>query len=823
MKVPISWLNDFVQLDNPVDVDAIAAAFIQLGFEVEGIEHIGQGITGPIVIGRVLAIEELTEFKKPIRFCQVDVGSKNSGIRGIVCGATNFDVGDLVVTALPGAELPGGFKIGQRETYGRISDGMICSLKEIGFGDDHSGIFVIDENYEVGVDAIEALGLRDTVLDLAVLPDRGYALSIRGLARELGIATAQEFADPAGLHEVSPAASSDGVTAVISAKEDCQALVLTTLKNVDSTAATPWYMQRRILLAGMRSISIAVDITNYIMLEIGQPLHAFDESKVDGGIEVRHSRKNEKLETLDHVLRNLRNQELVIADRSGAIALAGIMGGASSEVSVETASLVIEAANFSAEKIAESARQHILSSEASRRFERGVDPQLPVIASNYAVKLLIEHAGAVVVGRNAVINHKDAQVICFDLNQLQIIGGISFEKTQLQRILSSLGCQIIDHDDFMVQIPSWRPDLLNSNDLAEEILRVTGYDQIPSVMISGRVGRGYSLTQRLERQLKPILAAKGFVEILNYPFVSQEDVNLISPDGRNEADKLVQIVNPLSEKEPFLRPSLLPGLFTAAKRNLGRNNLDFALFESGTIFMNQVQPPASKNQISVPPSAKDLAQLDAMIPEQQKNLAMLMIGKKIVNPTLSVVDVWQWSDALAVGVDIMQAFNIAFEVKAGDSMPWHPGRCAEFWIGQKLVGIAGELHPRVIEGFELPVRSVAIEMNFDALLKHGVDLVPAEPLSMFPVAKEDLAIVVPESIQAGAVLKSVNTAGGALLDQAQIFDVYRGEQVPIGHKSLAISLRFRAADRTLTTEEIVQVKEAILGQLAKDFGAKLRI
>lgn len=823
MKVPISWINEFVQFSDQLEVEAIVSAFIQLGFEVEEIDYVGQGISGPIVIGRVTAIEELSEFKKPIRYCQVDVGASNGGIRGIVCGATNFKVGDLVITALPGAELPGGFKIAQRETYGHISDGMICSLREIGIGEDHSGIFVLDDNFEIGTDAISTLGLLDVVLDLAVLPDRGYALSIRGLARELAIATKGTFVDPASLHEAFSNSKTGGVAAAISAKEDCQSLVLTTFKNVNSTAVTPWYIQRRLLLAGMRSISIAVDITNYIMLETGQPLHAFDESKISGSIEIRYSNANEEIETLDHVLRVLGNNELVVADKSKGLSLAGIMGGASSEVTASTSNLVIEAAHFSAEKTSETARRHILSSEASRRFERGVDPQLPAIASNYAVKLLIEHAGAEVVGRNAVIGKEKMQTIAFNLDQLQVISGINFEKENLQRILNDLGCQIIDYDNFVVQIPSWRPDLLTTNDLAEEILRISGYDQIPSVLIGGQIGKGYSLPQRLERQLKPLLAAKGFVEILNYPFVSQDDIDLAFSEGFYTVVDLVKIANPLSEKEPFLRPSLLPGLFAAAKRNLGRNNLDLAVFESGTVFTNQKVQSASKSKISTPPSASELAQLDAMIPQQQKSLAILMIGKKITNPALTNLEAWQWSDAISTGVEIMKLLNLSFEVVAGAAMPWHPGRCAEFWIGDQLVGIAGELHPRVIEGFELPARAIAIEMNFDYLLENGVAVVPAKPLLMMPVAKEDLAIVVANSVPAGAVLKSIRAAGGTLLEQAQVFDVYKGEQVPVGHKSLAISLRFRAPDRTLTTEEVSAVKTDILKRLEQEFAAKLRI
>jgi phenylalanyl-tRNA synthetase beta chain len=373
MKLPISWLNEFVQLPEGTTGREVAASLLKVGFEVESVEMIGD-VRGPLVVGQVQQIEELTDFKKPIRYCQVNIGSK---VNGIICGARNFVEGDLVVVALPGTTLPGDFTITARETYGKTSNGMICSAREIGLGDEHDGIIVLPAgSAKSGDDAFPILGLGDEVLDISVTPDRGYALSIRGLAREYAIATGLPFSDPGFDLPQLPEASGDAVTAASDDRSACDLLVLHTLSNFNPAAATPDFIKTRLAAVGVRSISLAVDVTNYVMFEVGQPLHAFDADKVKGTIRARRATKGEQLETLDHTKRDLSIEDLVIADDKGALSVAGVMGGAQSEISDGTTRIVIEAAHFDSATIAKSSRRHKLSSEASRRFERGVDRML---------------------------------------------------------------------------------------------------------------------------------------------------------------------------------------------------------------------------------------------------------------------------------------------------------------------------------------------------------------------------------------------------------------------------------------------------------------
>ena len=364
MRVSLSWLREFA----PVDASAhdIAQALIRLGFEVEGIDIVGEGVSGPLVIGRVVSIEELTEFKKPIRFCQVEVGAEHGGVRGIVCGARNFAEGDTVVVALPGSMLPGGFAIAARETYGRTSDGMICSERELGLSDAHAGILILDGSLAPGADAATLLGLGDTVLDVSVNPDRGYAMSVRGLAREVAAAFDVPFVDPADqLEDLSTPAAGAQPRDVRRATPACSLFVLRTLRDVNAKAATPLWMRSRLQAAGMRSVSVVVDITNYVMLELGQPLHAFDADRVNGTVTVRNADEGESLELIDHTRRVLSSDDVVIADDSGVLSLAGIMGGACSEISDETTNVLIEAAHFDADAIAASCRRHRVSTDAS--------------------------------------------------------------------------------------------------------------------------------------------------------------------------------------------------------------------------------------------------------------------------------------------------------------------------------------------------------------------------------------------------------------------------------------------------------------------------
>src|SRR5918995_34845 len=522
MKAPLSWLRQFAALPDDLDARGLGEALIRAGLEVETISHAGADITGPLVIGRVVSYEvEHHRNGKSIRYCRVDVADHNddTGSRGIVCGAHNFEVGDFVVVALPGAVLPGGFEISARRTYGHISDGMICSPRELDLGDDHSGILVLaGDDLQPGADAAPLLMLRDDVLDIAVTPDRGYCLSIRGLARESAQATGVAFTDP--VDRPVPAAKGDGYPVRLESAA-CPLFVGVSVTGIDPTRRSPLWLSRRVQLAGMRSISLAVDITNYVMLETGQPIHAYDADLLDGPIVVRKAAEGEKLTTLDDVVRPLHPDDLLITDASGPIGLAGVMGGATTELSSSTRNVVIEAAHFEAMTIARTSRRHKLSSEASRRFERGVDPEASYPGAHRVAELLVAHASGTLLPGETVRGAVPARssTIITDTLPAQILG-TDVDHASVVRLLQVIGATVVDGGDTLtVTPPSWRPDLNDPYDYVEEVGRQIGFDTIEPVVPTAPVGRGLTRSQRARRGIAAALATSGFVEVLSFPFL----------------------------------------------------------------------------------------------------------------------------------------------------------------------------------------------------------------------------------------------------------------------------------------------------------------
>ncbi|MDX6217840.1 MAG: phenylalanyl-tRNA synthetase beta chain, partial [Frankiales bacterium] len=465
MRVPLSWLRLFVP-GLVATGDELAVALIAAGLEVEQVEQ--HGDLAKVVVGRVLDVEELTEFKKPIRFCHVDTGT---AVREVVCGATNFAAGDLVPFALPGAVLPGGFEIATRRTYGRTSDGMICSAAELGLADSSTGILVL-ETGQLGQDIVELLGLRDEVLDIAITPDRGYALSIRGVAREAATAFDLPFQDP-GVRDTPPA---DGGYEVRLVDAGCDRFVARVVRGVDPTALSPAWLQRRLVLAGMRPISLVVDVTNHVMLEVGQPLHGYDLATLQGPVVVRRAQAGEKLTTLDGQQRLLHPADLLITDDSGPIGLAGVMGGASTEISGSTTDVLVEAAHFAPSSVTLTARRHRLPSEASKRFERGVDSSLPAVAADLAVQLLVELGG----GTAGPISDVDQRVpwppVRMPVGLPGRVAGLEYSRGTVTRRLEQVGCTVSGKEVLEVSAPSWRPDLRGPADLVEEVIRLEGYD-----------------------------------------------------------------------------------------------------------------------------------------------------------------------------------------------------------------------------------------------------------------------------------------------------------------------------------------------------------
>ncbi|NRQ32078.1 phenylalanine--tRNA ligase subunit beta [Nonomuraea sp. NN258] len=849
MRVPLSWLREYVDLP-AVTAQEVADKLTAAGLKLESIASHGHDVKN-VVVGEVLEIEELTGFKKPIRHCKVEVGEATP--REIVCGASNFVVGDRVPVVLPGGVLPGGFEVGARKTYGRLSEGMICSERELGLGDDHNGIMVLPAGTPIGTDVVELLGLRDDVIELEITPDVGYALSIRGVAREVATAFGVAFRDPADVE--LPAETEPSWPASIGDPSACDRFVLREVEGFDPAAQSPLWMRVRLTRAGMRPVSLAVDITNYLMLELGQPLHAFDRAKLTGEIVVRRAEPGERLETLDHVVRELQPGDILITDQSGPISIAGTMGGLATEISGESTDIVIEAAHFSATGTSRSSRGHKLVSEASKRFERGVDRELPLVASYKAVRMLAELGGATV---RPGVTHAEVDVeparVAIPSGYPGQVAGLPYPREAVVARLREIGCVVADGDDpavrrggvdptgvvtggelaaklavtgddmITVTPPSWRPDLTDPNDLAEEVIRLEGYDRIPSVLPKAPAGAGLTEGQRLRRRTGRALAGAGYVEILAYPFIGPADLDhlqLPADDGRRRA---VRLANPLSEDEPLMRTTLLPGLLKTLVRNVGRGFADVALYEVGPVYRPREGAPATAPVLGVErrPTAEELASIEAALPDQPLRVAAVLAGEFDRSGWWGGGRQASWADAVQAARLIAAEAGVELSISADQHEPWHPGRCAALYVGDTLVGHAGELHPRVVEAYGLPPRTAAMELELTRLEAAMPGPVNAPAVSAYPVATQDVALIVPDFTPVADVEAALRDGAGELLESIRLFDVYTGEQVGEGNKSLAYSLRFRAADRTLTVEETTAARDAAVALAADRVGAALR-
>ena len=825
MKLPLSWLAEFITFPKKITVDQIVEGFVKVGFEVEGVENPADNIKGPLVIGQVISIEELTEFKKPIRYVALNCGEKS--LRYVVCGATNFKEKDMVVVAMPGSVLPGGFAIAVRETYGKTSNGMICSARELGLGDDHSGIMVLDaKKAKPGSNAITYLGIDDPVIDIAVNPDRGYAMSIRGAARELAMALNLEFKDVNNKSLISALdrkkKSGKPVSALISDLSGASRIYLRSLIDVDPLQPTPDWMARRLVQCGMRSISLAVDITNYVMLELGQPLHAFDAAKIQGSLRVQRAGKYKEFVTLDNVKRKLNSEDLVIADDKKVLALAGTMGGLDSEVSEFTSSIALEAAHFTPMAVAQNSRRHVLSSEASRRFERGVDPELAEIASARAALLLIEFAGAKYVGSSKKATPIKIRTASFSSIEISELIGCSYSDKEVQLALVKIGCKLRKSGKkWIVSIPSWRPDLNNMPDFAEEVARYFGYQRIPSVLPTVKPAKsgasGLTPIQQRKRSMALQLAARGLVEVHNYPFVSAKQMELFAFTG--DRAKTFRIANPMSEEMPFLRTHLTPGLLATAARNLARGEKSVALFETGLVFRNTEKLISAGNiPTSKRPTAAQIKKIYESVPKQALHIAGVLAGEFDQAGWWGSGRSAEWTDALDVVSELISLTGNEFSLRNVELAPWHPGRCAEFLVNGKAVAHAGEIHPRLVSELGLPARTVAFALVMDAL--PFAEPVRAVPVVTMPAAIQDISLFVPQEVSADKVKAALVQGAGELLESIQLFDRYQkpGEQ----QVSLAFTLVFRASDRTLTSDEVSALRVAAGEQAVKSCQAVLR-
>ena len=821
--MPLSWLREFAALPDVCTPEMIEAAFVKVGFEVESIEIQGEELTGPLMVARVVSIEELTEHKKAIRYVGLDVGEGTT--RYVICGASNFSEGDLVVAALPGAVLPNNFAISARETYGKTSNGMICSARELGISDEHLGIIVLAPGTgSVGADAIELLEIRDMIIDVAINPDRGYALSARGLARELALSLGLLFKDPAEVNYLAGVATSGEKSVPVKIEDPTGAdlIVIRTLDSVDVKAATPLWMSRRIEKCGMRSISIAVDITNYVMLELGQPLHAFDADKVQGTIRVKRALDQQEFHTLDGEKRTLSPDSLMIADDSNLLALAGTMGGLESEITDATIRIALESAHFDPISVAKNSRSQRLSSEASRRLERNVDPAVAAVASARAVSLLVRLAGASYAGESIDGSLQPLRTIEFNPHGISKIIGFDYSDSQITDALTSIGGSVEKSvaTGWLFTVPSWRPDLEVISDLAEEVARVHGFDLIPAHLPTGKAGAGLSPMQQRKRGLAFLLANLGFSEIYTYPFVSPEMVSTLGFVGPRAAS--FKIANPMSAEAPLLRTHLLPGLLQALQRNIARGAKDVAIFEIGSVFRDTaVLAKIGLISTSERPSDAVIKDIYESVPAQPLFLGAVVAGSLDRKGWWGSGRSVDWSDAISMAERIILetgSTGAELEIVQSDLAPWHPGRCAELRINGKAVAHAGELHPRVLEKLNLPPRTVAFAVIISEL--PFPPKVNSTRVLTMPAALQDISLFVSADIPSALVEAALRQGAGDLLESITLFDRY--EQPGDGRISLAFSMVFRSADRTLTADEVSGLRSKAAAVAVELYGVTIR-
>ena len=873
--VSLSWLRDHVAVPEGTSLEEVAEALVSVGFEEEEIHP--PAVTGPLVVGRVLTlVKEEHSNGKTVNYCRVDVGPFNDEpgtgketadvpSRGIICGAHNFQAGDTVVVALPGAVLPGPFPIAARKTYGHVSDGMICSERELGLGDNHDGIIVLNQRFpggelpEPGADAIGILGLGEDVLEVNVTPDRGYGFSVRGLAREYSHATGAAFEDPgleSNLSAPMPPVGPDSFEVRVDDESACDRFVTQVVRGLDPAAVTPSWMVERLKQAGMRPISLPVDVTNFVMLDLGQPLHAYALDGVSAPFVVRRAESGESLQTLDGTVRDLDPEDIVIADSPGGLSgsrlvgLAGVMGGLDSEVEGATSAVVLEAAHFDAVSVARTSRRHRLSSESSKRFERGTDPQLPPVAVQRAADLLVRYGGGQLDPQRADVNTvPPAEPIALPVGESQRLTGVDYSAERVVEALRTIGADVVvDGETLQVTPPSWRPDLSGPAHLVEEVARIDGYDKIPERVPVGPGAQRLTPLQWARRRVSDTLAQAGAVEVLSYPFIGDSHDRQGIPATDDRRKRLV-IRNPLAEDAPALRTSLMDTLLDVAERNASRGNRSLAVFELGLVVLPEGTVPAPILGVQDRPTGEQLAALQAGVPRQPSHVAAILGGPQGPSEVLTPARQWDWADSVALAQEAAASLGVNLQaVRAwvpelgprvpgpptpapttdpAEVAPWHPGRAARLFArkGKELVvvGIAGELHPRVCAEYGLPARSAAFELDLEAL----VALMPEDPLkakrvSVYPLARIDLALVVGPNVTASDVERVIRSSAGQLLESVQLFDIYTGSQIDEGTRSLAFSLTLRAPDRTLDSDEVAALRGRVIADLEKRLGATLR-
>lgn len=815
MRVSMKWLKELVDVD--LDVAALTDRLDLTGTAVDGVETIGAALDG-VVVGQVLAKERHPEADK-LWVTKIDIGAAEP--LNIVCGAQNFEAGDKVPVALVGATLPNGMTIKKAKLRGVPSEGMNCSAAELGIGSDQSGLLILPADAPVGMPFAEYRGMSDTVLELEITPNRPDCLSMAGVAREVAAVTGKTYRHPAGTPAESGAPAADSVRVDIDDPDLCPRYTARLIRNVKIGPSPDW-LAERVAAAGARPISNIVDITNYVMFELGQPLHAFDANTIKKDAEgrariiVRRAAEGERMRTLDGQDRSLGTDMLLICDPGGPIALAGVMGGETTEVSDATVDILLESASFDTATTSRTSRALGLISEASSRFEKGVDPNSCVAALDRAAQLMADLAGGEVAPGVVDVypRPRESRVLSLRVERLNAILGTWLDEAEVARILTALGLEVSGADDVLtVTVPTFRPDLEREIDLIEEVLRVWGMDRVESTLPGGRyrIG-GLTSAQQWRERVGATLRAAGLNETMTYAFTDPADLGRLGWE-LSEGELMVELINPMSEEQAVLRRTLLPGLLRSVSSNQRHTTSNVHLYEIGNVFVTAEGRKQPKERTMIAGVLAGRWHEPAWHDPRGKDG---LPDAALHAPALNFFDGKGVIEALALDMGLARV-----RVREGACAWLQPGRSADVLIGGDVVGWLGEVHPRVLGAFEATGPVVAFELALDPLVRASAPKSYRE-IPRFPAVELDVALVVDESVAAERVEQAISSAGAKLLDGVRLFDVYRGPGVPEGKKSLAFALTYRASDRTLTDEEVAGQHDRLLRKVAGAVGAELR-
>lgn len=815
MKVSTEWLADYVSLEN-VAAEELAEKITRAGIEIDEIENRNKGVT-KVVVGYVKSKEKHPDADK-LNICIVDAGQEEE--LQIVCGAKNVDAGQKVPVALVGAKLPGGLEIKKAKLRGALSQGMICSAKELGLNDkllpkeQQEGILVLPESLHIGTPIGQVLGLDDQVLEFDLTPNRSDCLSMIGAAYEVGAILGRDVKLPnpeKELVEIADAADSH-ISVKISSPEHCSHYAARYITDV-KIGPSPQWMQNRLMAAGVRPINNIVDITNYVMLEYGQPLHAFDANQLTGGaIDVRLAKEGETLVTLDGQERKLEPHMLLITDGVQPVGLAGVMGGLNSEVTDNTVNILLESAKFDGGTIRKTSRQLGLRSEASLRFEKEVDPNAVIPALNRAAALICRYAGGAV--HKGIVEAGSAatedKVIVLSFDKLNRFLGTELSMLEVKTIFSRLhfSCADTAQGILEVKVPSRRGDISRDVDLIEEIARLYGYDNIPTTAIEGPTTPGaYTKPQALRRDIRRLFTHGGWQDVISYSFTHPDETALFP--ALTEGARAIKLAMPMSEERSVLRTSIIPQLLDVAAYNANRKQTDLALFEMGNVFYSQEEELTTQ-------------------PKEIPVLTLLLCGSrgpKQWNQTPEAVDFFDLKGALETLFEYLGLQDSIIYV-ANQPQGYHPGRSASVYLtveggAQLLLGTMGQVHPELQQERDLGDVYTA-EILLQPLYEHANEEIKYRELPRFPASERDIAVVVDDSVEAGAMLAAIREAAGELLQSVQVFDVFTGSKLGEGKKSVAISIVYRHNERTLTDEEVSSAHAAVVDRLEQTFHAELR-